>query len=125
MLDVPNISAEWGAPDVDRAYVLADQATLPSDLVSPPDALGDARWDELVKADWQGLGANALEDFQSEWDWGMTVQQKADALASVALGRELDAFIGSASDAAARPPVDPGEFAGKVAEARMERARRI
>jgi hypothetical protein len=111
-------------PDEARPYVLADQASLPSDLVSPADALGEARWKELVDADWRGQGANALGDFRFAWDWGMTEQQRAEALATVALDREMDKLIGGVADAAVRPPVDPGEFAGRMIEARMERARR-
>lgn len=125
MLDeLPSISRSWDMPDDARAAVLAEQATLPSDLVDPADALGDDRWRALVDSDILGMGENARAEFSAEWDWGMTPAQRASALADVALGREISAFVDEASGLAAKPPVDPVEFAGRVAEARMERARR-
>ena len=70
-------------------------------------------------------GEMAAADFRARWDWEMTPQQRADMLANVALEREMKAYIDAASDAAAKPPVDPVEFAGRIAAARMERARRM
>ena len=122
---IPSLAASWGGADDERAEALAMQASLPSDLVAPAEALGDDRWKAMVDADVAGGGENALEEFRFGWDWGgLTVQQKADMLATAALDREMKAYIGAASDAAAKPPVDPEEFAGRVAAARMERARR-
>jgi hypothetical protein len=55
----------------------------------------------------------------------MTPQQRADALARIAMQREMNAFIDKAAGMAAKPPVDPEEFAATVREMRAERARRI
>lgn len=123
--EIPSLAASWGGADDERADALAMQASLPSDLVSPAEALGDDRWKAMVDADVAGGGENALEEFRFGWDWGgLTVQQKADMLAAAALDREMNAYIDVVSEAAARAPADPEEFAGSVAAARMERGRR-
>ena len=82
--EIPSISRSWDLPDDDRAAVLMEQATLPSDLVNPADALGDERWQAMVDEDLLGMGGNALADFRYGWDWGMTPAQRASALADVA-----------------------------------------
>lgn len=123
--EIPSISRSWDLPDDDRAAVLMEQATLPSDLVNPADALGDGRWQAAVNEDIMGMGENALADFQYGWDWGMTPAQRASALADVALQREVDSFVDEASTFATKPPVDPEEFAAGVRAARAERARRL
>ena len=126
MLDeIPSLAASWGGADDERALALAAQASLPSDLVAPAEALGEDQWKAMVDADVIGGGENALEEFRYGWDWGMTLQQKADMLATAALDREMKAYIRGASDAAVKPPVNPEEFAGKVVASRMERARRV
>lgn len=122
--ELPSISRSWDLPDDDRAAVLMEQATLPSDLVDPADALGDERWRATVDEDLMGMGENALADFQYGWDWGMTPAQRASALADVALQREIDSFVDEASNLAVKPPVDPQEFAARTLERRAERARR-
>lgn len=123
--ELPSISKMWDSPDDERAFALADQASLPSDLVNPADAMGDARWKEAVDADLMGMGENALNDFRYRWDWEMTPAQRAAALADVALQREMDSFVDAASDLAAKPPVDPQEFAAAMLGRRAERARRV
>lgn len=122
--ETPNISGMWNLADEDRAVVLADQATLPSDLVNPADAMGDGAWKDAVDADLVGMGANALADFQYRWDWEMTPAQRASALADVAMAREADSLIENVAEFAAKPPVDPYEYAATVASRRAERARR-
>lgn len=123
--EIPSLAASWGGTDDDRVDALAMQAALPSDLVAPAEALGDDRWKAMVDADVIGGGENALDEFRFGWDWGgLTLQQKADMLATAALDREMKAYIGAVSEAAARAPVNPEEFAGRVAAARQERARR-
>ena len=123
--EIPSISRSWDLPDDERAAVLMEQATLPSDLVDPADALGDERWRTMVDEDLMGMGENALADFQYGWDWGMTPAQRAGALADVALQREIDSFVDEASNLAAKPPVDPQEFAARTLERRAGRARRL
>lgn len=123
--EIPSISRSWDLPDDDRAIVLMEQATLPSDLVNPADALGDERWQATVDEDLMGMGEDALADFQYGWDWEMTPAQRASALADVALQREIDSFVDEASNLAAKPPVDPQEFAAQVRERRAERARGV
>lgn len=123
--DVPNLSASWDATDDERGFILADQASLPSDMVNPADALGDARWQSLVDADILGQGEAPLADFQYSWDWEMTPQQRAAMLADVAFDREMTALIDEASGLAAKPPVDPVEFADAIRERRAGRARRM
>ena len=80
--EIPSISRSWDLPDDDRAAVLVEQATLPSDLVNPVDAVGDEEWSRAVSDDFMADGANALADFQYGWDWGMTPAQRASALVS-------------------------------------------
>lgn len=123
--DLPNLSASWDMPDDDREYALVQQASLPSDLVNPADAMGDDVWQKAVDADILGMGADALADFQYRWDWEMTPGQRASMLADVALKREMASFVDEASTFAAKPPVDPQEFAAKTLERRAERARRF
>ena len=123
--EIPSISRSWDLPDDDRAAVLVEQATLPSDLVNPVDAVGDEEWSRAVSDDFMADGANALADFQYGWDWGMTPAQRASALADVALRREIGSFVDEASTFAAKPPVDPQEFAARTLERRAERARRL
>ena len=123
--EIPSISRSWDLPDDERAAVLMEQATLPSDLVDPADALGDERWRTMVDEDLMGMGENALADFQYGWDWGMTPAQRAGALADVALQREIDSFVDEASTFAVKPPVDPQEFAARTLERRAGRARRL
>lgn len=122
---LPLFSQMPDAPDDERVSALMLQASLPADYTQPADALGDDVWESLVQQDLAGGGEMATADFRARWDWEMTPQQRADMLANVALEREMKAYIDAASDAAAKPPVDPGEFAGRIAAARMERARRM
>ena len=122
--EIPSISRSWDLPDDDRAAVLMEQATLPSDLVNPADAVGDEEWDTSVNGDFAGGGLNALAEFQARWDWDMTPAQRASALADVAFRRESAAFVDDASSLMAKPPVDPEEYAAEVHARRAERARR-
>jgi hypothetical protein len=123
--DFPSFQQMYDATDDEREQALALQASLPSDYTQPADALGDDMWAEMVRRDAANLGSAAEEDFRFRWDWEMTPQQRAAALADVALQREMNAFIDKASGMAAKPPVDPVEFAAGVRERRAERARRI
>ena len=123
--ELPNVSRDWDLPDDDRAYELARQASLPAELVNPADALGDDEWKRRVDEDILGMGENAVIEFGYEWNWEMTPGQRASALADVALRREVASFVDDASSLAAKPPVDPMEFAAKTRERRAERARRI
>lgn len=123
--DVPSLWAAKDAPDDEREQALAMQASLPADLVNPADVLGDEAWNAALQEDYLAHGDRALAGFRSAWEWGMTPQQRADALARVALDREMNAFIDAASGLAVKPPVDPEEFAAGVRERRAERARRI
>lgn len=123
--ELPLFSQMPDASDDERVSALALQASLPSEFTQPADALGDDVWGSLVQQDLAGGGEMAAADFRARWDWEMTPQQRADMLANVALEREMKAYIDAASDAAAKPPVDPVEFAGRIAAARMERARRM
>lgn len=122
--DVPSLWAAKDAPDDEREQALALQASLPSDLVSPADVLGDEQWGAALQEDFMANGENALAKFQSMWEWGLTPQQRAAALADVALQREMTAFIDGASGLAVKPPVDPEEFAIAIRERRLTRARR-
>jgi len=121
---IPNISAAWDLPDDERAATLAAQATLPSDLVAPGDVVGDAAWADMANRDFMYGGETAAADVRFKGDWGMTPQQRADAVSSVAFDREMGRFAESVADVAAKPPVDPAEFAAGILEARMARARR-
>ena len=121
---VPSLWAAKDAPDDERMAALAEQAALPSDLVNPADAMGDAEWEQAVNGDFAGGGLNALAEFQARWDWDMTPAQRASALADVAFRRESAAFVDDASSLMARPPVDPEEYAAEVHARRAERARR-
>lgn len=123
--EFPVFSQMYGAPDAERAEALAVQASLPSDFVDPADAVGDAEWRGLVDADIAEMGEGALADFRTRWDWEMTPAQRAAALADVAFRREADALVDDASSFAAKPPVDPQEYAAQTLERRAERARRI
>lgn len=122
--DVPSLWAAKDAPDDEREQALALQASLPSDLVNPSDALGEEQWNAALQEDFMANGENALAKFQSTWDWGLPLQQRAAALADVALQREMTAFIDGASGLAVKPPVDPEEFALAIREHRLTRARR-
>lgn len=122
--DFPSFPSMYEAPDAERMDALALQASLPSDYTSPADALGDEAWAELERRD-MVEGTDSLSQFRLEWDWNMTPAQRADALANVALQREMAAFVDRASDLAVKPPVDPVEYAGRVREARAARARRM
>lgn len=124
-LDIPSLWAAKDAPDDEREQALALQSTLPADLVDPADVLGDEEWSAEVQEDYLASGERALAKFRSTWEWGMTPQQRASALARVALDREMNAFIDAASGLAVKPPVDPEEFAAGVRERRAERARRV
>lgn len=124
-LDVPSLWAAKDAPDDERGQVLASQALLPSDLVNPAEVLGDETWNSALADDIVTGGENALADFQSAWEWSMTPQQRADAIANVVFQREMDSFIDRASGMAAKPPVDPVEYAAGIRKRRAERARRI
>ena len=121
---IPSLWTSKDAPDDVREQALAMQASLPADLVNPADALGDEAWGTALQEDFLAGGENALANFRSVWEWSMTPQQRADALAGVAMQREMDAFIAKAADMAAKPPVDPEEFAATIREMRAERARR-
>jgi hypothetical protein len=123
--DFPSFPQMYEATDAERSEALALQASLPSDYTQPADALGDDAWAELVRSDAANLGAAAEADFRFRWDWEMTPSQRAAALADIALQREMNAFIDKASGMAAKPPVDPVEFAAGVRARRAERARRI
>lgn len=124
MPDFAPFSSMYEAPDAERMNALALQASLPSDYTNPADALGDEAWAQLVQRDLVE-GTDSLSQFRLDWDWNMTPAQRADALANIALQREMAAFVDKASDLAVKPPVDPVEFAARVREARAERARRI
>lgn len=121
---IPSLWASKDAPDDVREQALAMQASLPADLVNPADVLGDEAWGTALQEDFLAGGENALANFRSVWGWSMTPQQRADALAGVAMQREMDAFIDKAADMAAKPPVDPEQFAATIRELRAERARR-
>lgn len=121
----PNFPQMYDATDAERSEALALQAFLPSEYTRPADALGDDVWDTLVRQDAAHFGAEAENDFRYRWNWEMTPQQRAAALADVALQREMNAFIEQASSAAVKPPVDPMEFAAGIRARRAERARRI
>lgn len=124
--DIPSLAASWGGDDEERAYVLATQASLPSDLVNPAEVLGDDKWNEMLSEDLSDGGRDSINEFRFGWDWGgLTIQQKANMIATAAFNREMNTYIGTASDAAVKPPVDPVAFAGTVVEARAARARRI
>jgi hypothetical protein len=123
--DIPSLWAAKDAPDDVREQALAMQAFLPADLVNPADVLGDETWGSALQEDFLAGGENALANFRSVWEWNMTPQQRADALAGVELQREMGAFIDKAAGMAAKPPVDPESFAATIRETRAERARRI
>lgn len=123
-MDIPSLWAAKDAPDDVREQALAMQATLPADLVNPADVLGDETWGAALQEDLLAGGENALANFRSVWEWSMTPQQRADAIARVAAQREMDAFIDKATGMAAKPPVDPEKFAATIRETRAERARR-
>lgn len=124
-MDVPSLWASKDAPDDVREQVLAMQASLPADLVNPADVLGDETWGAALQEDFLAGGENALANFRSVWEWNMTPQQRADAIARIAMQREISAFIDKAAGMAAKPPVDPEEFAATIREMRAERARRV
>ena len=123
-MDIPSLWAAKDAPDDVREQALAMQATLPADLVNPADVLGDETWGSALQEDLLAGGENALANFRSVWEWSMTPQQRADAIARVAAQREMDAFIDKAAGMAAKPPVDPEKFAATIRETRAERTRR-
>lgn len=122
---IPTFAQMQDAPDDERVAALTMQASLPADFVSPADALGDDVWQQALMDDIANGGDEAAAMFRAEWNWMMTPQQRAGALARVALQREMDAFIQAATDASAKPPVDPVEYADRVRAARLERARRM
>lgn len=124
MPDFIPFSGMYGATDQEREDALALQATLPSDFTDPADAVGDEEWSQLEHRDLVH-GTDAVGDFRYQWDWFMTPAQRASALADVAFRREMGSLIDEASALAAKPPVDPAEFAAGVRERRAERARRM
>ena len=80
----------------------------------------------MLSEDLSDGGRDSINEFRFGWDWGgLTIQQKANMIATEAFNREMNSYIGTASDAAVKPPVDPAAFAGTVVEARAARARRI
>ena len=119
--DLPTFSAMQDAPDLERERALIFQSDYPAELVDPADVLGDERWDGMSRS--AALrGSDAFDDFAFAWGWEMNRQQRAEALASVALDRAMTSIIGPASDSVLVPP-DPEEVAARTKAARLARTR--
>ena len=110
----------WGDEDDAHVSSLVYEATLPSSMVNPVDAMGEDGWRKMVLSDIEHGGADALAEFRFSWDAAMSPARKAKMLSDVAFDREMTAIIEAAADDV-KPLVDPDEYAEQV---RTRRARR-
>lgn len=110
----------WGDEDDAHVSSLVYEATLPSSMVNPVDAIGEDGWKKMVLSDIEHGGADALAGFRFDWDTTMSPARKAKMLSDVAFDREMSALAEAAANDV-KPLVDPDEYAEQV---RMRRARR-
>ena len=110
----------WGDEDDAHVSSLVYEATLPSSMVNPVDAMGEDGWRKMVLSDIEHGGADALAEFRFGWDAAMSPARKAKMLSDVAFDREMTAIVEAAADDV-KPLVDPDEYAEEI---RTRRARR-
>ena len=110
----------WGDEDDAHVSSLVYEATLPSSMVNPVDAMGEDGWRKMVLSDIEHGGADALAEFRFSWDAAMSPARKAKMLSDVAFDREMTAIVEAAANDV-KPLVDPDEYAEEI---RTRRARR-
>ena len=110
----------WGDEDDAHVSSLVYEATLPSSMVNPVDAMGEDGWRKMVLSDIEHGGADALAEFRFSWDAAMSPARKAKMLSDVAFDREMTSIVEAAANDV-KPLVDPDEYAEQV---RTRRARR-
>lgn len=110
----------WGDEDDAHVSSLVYEATLPSSMVNPVDAMGEDGWRKMVLSDIEHGGADALAEFRFSWDAAMSPARKAKMLSDVAFDREMTSIIEAAANDV-KPLVDPDEYAEEI---RTRRARR-